>query len=381
MEALFGEGPPPDVVNPPSIRAEAFIKVEPGKPHADPRNITKVSDEYLVCLGPIISILEHHLGANLDWLTKGLNLTEREIKFASTFDNAGGTMGDTDFSRFDSSLGKFLLVVQAAVIGHVFRFHPRILAGIFRLLPLQWDVRVRHASGWLFHILYQRLSGTSDTSIGNAIINHFSHYLSFWPWGFSSVHEGDDGLWRTSCPDPVQRALDVTASLGLDAKVSVSNVWNSLVFCGRVICEDYSSVCDIPRTMRKFHITTQMSRHKDDRLELLLAKALSYDQTDSHTPIVGPLCRALIRILHPLVQPKSSSREVLRRPGRPTPLPTSDAVYDAVRERWGLSFADCKFFEMYYDSWDAIPDHPIPVRFFVTDDLSPLYRTVEYSSY
>jgi hypothetical protein len=182
---------------------------------------------------------------------------------------------------------------------------------IYRCLML-----ARHTSGVSdFGIRYEldgtRCSGDAHTSIGNGLINAFNTFLATYHVGDSvdSVHEGDDGLIGVdeANSEAVRQGLDILPCLGFVVKAACYNQIDDASFCGRHFYTDgiqLHDTADIMRTLLKFH--TSVSNVKCDAL--LLAKAMSYYHTDRHTPLIGPLCHALISVLKEKVSFSSYKR-------------------------------------------------------------------------
>jgi hypothetical protein len=93
------------------------------------------------------------------------------------------------------------------------------------------------------------------------------------------------------------------------SKIKYSHTAEGLSFCGRVFYYEAGQLrsgCDLLRTLPKFHLTpVEQWMHRGVVLphdvmlrSLLKAKAMAYYATDSHTPIIGPLCSWLIDELH-----------------------------------------------------------------------------------
>lgn len=164
--------------------------------------------------------------------------------------------------------------------------------------------------GIMYTVSGTRASGDAHTSIANGYINRFviwSCLRHLDPSKWDSFHEGDDGVifLDQDIFETARECLKFASCLGFKLKVICPESQDSAVFCGRFTCTTcHREYCDLPRALSKFHTTTK----NGDCKSLVLAKALSYFATDAHTPIMGVLCDALIKLLSPLV-----SQRLMRR--------------------------------------------------------------------
>lgn len=212
-----------------------------------------------------------------------------------------GLWVEADFSRFDSTVSKTLLEFEHAIYRHYLDSQQ-----LDELLAVQMYTRAFSDEGLSYSTVGRRCSGDANTSIGNGLLNRFCHWLAWRDLpDWVSFHEGDDALAHVpDRPVYLARLQAVAESLGFKIKVKSTRVVADTVFCGRVnYLHDGAlrTMCDLPRTMNKFHVTTVNVppgvRGVNARKALLKAKALSYYCTDSATPIIGVLCVVLVRLL------------------------------------------------------------------------------------
>ncbi|APG76595.1 hypothetical protein 2 [Wenling tombus-like virus 5] len=285
---------------------KVFIKTETSPKGTDPRNISPRQPQFLAVLGPHVASLEK-AAARSPYLVKGLTPTERARKLAPF---RRGAVIETDFSRFD-------MTVSADIITTVERmaFRQAYPKGLFPLfdeaLHLLTSMVGIGTLGATYTVEGTRASGDAHTSIANGIINRFVIWacLRHLPCPWYSFHEGDDGVIFIDKPHAAQavECLQFAFTLGFRLKCVVPNPMGSATFCGRYTCLDCGREhCDVIRTLTKFHI----SHRPGSAQSLVLAKAYSYASTDSHTPIVGPLCAALIHHLQPLVNIRTLRRRL-----------------------------------------------------------------------
>lgn len=256
----------------------------------DPRNISPRTDAFLSIIGPYIAAIEHYLH-DAPFLVKGLTLKERDEKMSTFLDYH--TFIETDYSRFDMTISyDWIKLVQDQILLSFFPNDDKLA----RVLQLASDTFGISDLGMCYQILGTRCSGDAHTSIANGLINHFNTWAVFNDLPFHSVHEGDDGLIAL----PKSHTLfsnrpQLFDCFGFTIKSDVYYDIDLTSFCGRYLYTKrdghLGSYCDPLRTLAKFHIT--LSHGKLEML--LLAKALSYNYTDGDTPIIGPVCAALIK--------------------------------------------------------------------------------------
>lgn len=283
-------------------RTNCFIKNEASVSGTDPRNISPRTPEFLSTIGRFVAGLE--LAAHsADYLIKGLNMDARHAKlkwlkdFQYYFEN--------DHSRFDKHVAaSWILHFEVHLFMLVFPAsdHPDFYEAL-GALARTYGVSV---VGLLYLILGERLSGDAHTSIGNGNINFamlmwcFTGWLWKRDWGAST--EGDDGLiGGVGRKKEAHLRLVMMACLGFEVKLIPRETITGCMFCGRTMVElpnAVTSMCDISRTLSKFHITTSGLPGR----RALLAKALSYLYTDGGTPIVGRLVRTIVDILKPTLR-------------------------------------------------------------------------------
>lgn len=283
-----------------------FTKTETSSRATDPRNISPRSDRFLSVLGPHVARIEQ-LAKDCPYLVKGLTPQQRGARIsASRLSQAT----ETDFSRFDMTVSRDIIeTVEEQMFRKVYPRgeYPDFDAALRCLSFLEGasSLGVRYA------IEGTRASGDAHTSISNGIINRFViwaclRHLPTDSW--NSFHEGDDGVIHSTddVTEPLRKALTFAGLLGFKLTVVIPDTPDHVNFCGRYTCPGcHREYCDLERTLTKFHTTYRPGEAKS----LMLAKALSYFSTDSHTPVVGPLCHALIKHL----APKVSDRLLRRR--------------------------------------------------------------------
>jgi hypothetical protein len=202
---------------------------------------------------------------------------------------------ETDYSRFDRTISRDILEsVQNKLL-----LLPNQDPLYKRALELTLFTSGSSSYGVRYQVDGTRCSGDAHTSLGNGLINAFNTFVCMRhinPEDWTSVHEGDDGIIavRNGKLDDALAGLKLLQALGFVVKQDVFNQLDDVSFCGRHFYHDASVLfehADILRSLDKFHTTT--SNIND--LPMIRAKAMSYYETDAATPLIGPLCYALIK--------------------------------------------------------------------------------------
>jgi len=283
-----------------------FIKTETSTTATDPRNISPRQLKFLSVLGPFVAAIER-AAKHCEYLVKGRNPEDRGAHISQYW---RGAVIETDFSRFDMTVS---LDIIRLVERRMFRkaFPAGTHSILDELLPLLETLQGVSAMGVRYSVAGTRASGDAHTSIANGVVNRFVIWASLRnmnPTTWVSFHEGDDGIIH--CDKAVKREicdnLSFASFLGFKLKVVEPLSHAHANFCGRSTCEGcFREMCDLPRALAKFPTTFKQGELQS----LILAKALSYLATDSHTPIISIMCRALVANL----SPKVSARLLRRR--------------------------------------------------------------------
>lgn len=253
----------------------------------------------LSILGPCISSIEHHL-INAPFLVKGIDLPARDRKMTKLLNY--DTYVETDYSRFDMTISEdWLELIQNPVLKSFIPDDEHFSAA------LDLSIRTKGVSscGLTYNIVGTRCSGDAHTSIGNGILNAFNTFLLFEDLmtenkvseDVVAFHEGDDGVIALTAPySSLAPRVFLLNTMGFVVKAFITQDITAVSFCGRFLYDDegkIASYCDPVRTLSKIHITMSQG----DLKKLLLAKVMSYSHTDGSTPIIGPVCIALRRLL------------------------------------------------------------------------------------
>lgn len=269
------------------------------------------------------------------------------------FGKMHGAYLETDYSRFDQSINEMLLMIEHHVYLQMYDTPE------FReLLSVQLGTTSCHVNGAYNARRGGRCSGDANTSIGNCIINLFIAYIAHLKIGAKLVGfvEGDDGIFVDQ-PGLAAAFKETAAEFGLRLDcVSTDNP----KFCGRYYDENWNSLADLQRAIRKFSISFNTTH---DPLVLLRAKAMSVLSTDP-TNIIFEFCNVIIQRTdkvkdrkrpavrwHPAIytQPESVTYEAYYKQGY------THSYLQYLSEYWVRMFTDC------IHTCVALPT-PLPVK-------------------
>ncbi len=318
----------------------------------------------LATIGPYINSIEHFL-AHSPRLVKSLNIPQRDAKMTRLLDF--DTYFELDYSRFDMTMSyDWMTNVELAIFSDLFPGDDHIYFREFMRMALTTTGISR--SGMVYKIIGTRCSGDAHTSIANGLTNMFNLWLALGSVpsdDWLSYHEGDDTALAcvASVADLVEANLGLVNCFGFKLKITRSSDISTIGFCGRFLASDLGklvSYADPLRTLDKFHI----SLYPGDARSLALAKALSYHHTDGQTPIIGSLCRLVMRDLPmSVLKPKHLQRVLNERwntrntkiSERRTDKVTADHFRVPFFVKTGITPAQQQAIEHQLDQLDYVP--------------------------
>jgi hypothetical protein len=218
------------------------------------------------------------------------------------------TVTPTDYSAWDGTHSADLAKQERALCLRY--FNPRYHREIADLVMCQYNATAFTKHGVRYNTGDSRLSGSGDTSDFNGYDNAGIQYCTYRESGetpavaFAKIGlvGGDDGL----APDIDTELFKSTAALlGHKLKAETVRCGDPVPMLGRYYLsawEDSTSVADVQRQARKFHVSTSPVMITD--VECLVRKAQGYFVTDSCTPLISNWCQAILRI-HPNVEVRS----------------------------------------------------------------------------
>jgi hypothetical protein len=274
----------------------------------------KVTDERLITTlpGPLKRDYSRYLYAIADhlkeqyWYAFGKPPCRIAELVAVTCENAS-TAGMTDFTRMDGHVSKILRYLEVKLLTRAFKqdYVPEVL----RLHEMQLNAKCYTTHGVKYNVGTARGSGSPETSAFNSVATAFISFLArrmtkvdghfiapAAAYQNIGMVGGDDGL----IPDINVRKFTRAASMvGQIVKIELikrgelgvnflSRYYGPNVWYG-----DPNSMCDLKRQLAKFHTMVGLAEPAVKALQ----KARSYYLTDANTPIIGPLCKMLIKEL------------------------------------------------------------------------------------
>lgn len=281
-------------------KPSAFMKKEPVADGKPARNITTLDAVYRTQYSrytlPLSRALKRHAwyvsGRNPDEIARGVHSAVSRSKCVQ----------ESDFSKMDGTTP----IMTTELVELVFKrgFTPEHAAEANRLNRLTLNMKVYTTEGITYDTGVGTLSGRPDTSIRSTLTNGFLNYCanrirSMRPkdaWARLGLYSGDDGLTPDGCFDTFQK---VCKSVGYKVTNTTRVPGDYMTFLGRIYLNAWAgpeSVCDVKRILRRFPLVigdNLTAAEYDDRL---ISKATGLLVTDPETPVVGDMCRAVLRI-------------------------------------------------------------------------------------
>jgi len=216
----------------------------------------------------------------------------------------------SDCSRMDGRLANVARILESRLAYRF--FHVDYHEELADLLGSQFNQEAFATFGTRFETLMSRLSGSPETSIYNTLLNAFICYLAFrtmrklskfighrdaWDAMARGMYGGDDGITPDLPSEAIEKAGDMMGQV-ITGEV-VKRGERGVNFLARVYSPDVwtgcpDSMCDLRRTLGKFHTTTSLSSSVTPG-DKLIAKSHALLLTDRNTPIIGPYSRAVVK--------------------------------------------------------------------------------------
>jgi hypothetical protein len=290
-------------------RNKGFLKREAYQSITDPRIISTVNGVDKMNWSMFIYSFSELL-KTMDWCAFGKTPLEIATRVAEVSRHAK-SMNNTDFSRWDGHVSQGFRYLERQVMMRAFR--PEYREQLWEIQQTQYGLPCVMSKGTKFDGEWERLSGSAETSDFNTLDDAFTAFLAWrmtrnrsgqWTTpveAFDSlgIYGGDDGL--TPDVDPwvyAKAAKRMGQKLTIDCtnRGEVGVTFLSRYYSPDVWYGSLDSICDIKRTLTKFHTTVRMPNNILPS-EKLLDKAFAYALTDLNTPIIGCLVREAVKYL------------------------------------------------------------------------------------
>lgn len=272
-------------------KAESYAKV------THPRNISTLPTGFNARLGQFYYPLSEFVMKPAHWYAFGRAPQEIGRAVMAKATGRQRVIID-DTTRLDGSCGEFHHLINKTCA--IRAFAPQYKAELSSLLE-----REAHATGFTSFGLdykadFNTLSGSSDTSTKNSNTTAFLHYVERRISGLQPIeayealgmYGGDDGITFDCNPDVLSR---VYAKTGLLVKTDIVEAGGPVPFLGRYFLDPWTvpnSICDIPRQLRKLHLTATPKTVSTDLI--LLRKAEAILVTDPETPILSTWAKRVV---------------------------------------------------------------------------------------
>jgi len=290
---------------------ESFNKREAYQAPSDPRIITQANAALKAEYSQYIYALSDTMH-DVPWYAFGH--TPLEVSYrVSRICQDSLSAGVSDFSRFDGHVDQVARILEYELL--IRAFHPMYHEDLIELHGCTYQRKAVGRLGTMYNTGYSRCSGMPDTSLGNTILNAFVTYLSIrmdhdedgkykshqTAWDFlctKCLFGGDDGLvgdpsnkWPAAAK-LVNQDLDLQIiereSLGV---TFLSRYYDVDVWHGSCL-----SCCDIPRQLRKLHLTPQLAAGVTPMMKLA-EKMRSFLLSDELTPVIGKMARTFHEVV------------------------------------------------------------------------------------
>jgi hypothetical protein len=278
-------------------KVKSFLKLEMYEGIKPPRTISTVQTEDTLQLGRYMATLKKKLREHFEWFMPCRTPTDTTSRIHE-FCKHHKSVIETDYSKFDGSLSRFLrMEVEQEIMKAAFNNDKALLALLKRdiQLPASTTNRVRYNTG------YARNSGSQTTTVGNTLINAFVAYCAL----RTTIRQpsaalkkigpkfGDDGI------DAIIPAhmLKVAKDLGLSVKLEDRSTDEFVTFCGRYYIMPRTckhSIFNVSKALASIPIA--FGDNKQTRKTHMKAKIEGYLAMDPETPVLSQYARQLLKI-------------------------------------------------------------------------------------
>jgi len=276
-------------------KAESYAKI------THPRNISTLPTGFNARLGQFIYPYSEFVMKNAHWYAFGRAPAEVGRVLMRKAEGTHAAIVD-DTTRLDGSCGIFHHLINKTCILRA--FSEEYKGEVSSLLDREAHAHGFTSFGLHYTADFNTLSGSSDTSCKNSTTTAFLHYLERRIAGLQpkaayaalGIYGGDDGV-TFDCDQ--QLLSKVYAKTGLLVKTDLVHTGSPVPFLGRYFVDPWTcpnSVADVPRQLRKLHLTATPATVPRDMI--LLRKAEAIMVTDPETPILSTWARKVIEFTH-----------------------------------------------------------------------------------
>jgi hypothetical protein len=287
---------------------QMFMKREAYQKPADPRPITQINGPDKVAYSRFMYAFEKVMKKH-KWYAFGqspIHVSQRIVEFAMH----AQSISASDFRRFDGHGSNAMRDLEQIVLLRAFRgeYHEELLD----LMRAQYNFKSYTKHGVKYNSGFARSSGSPETSLFNSFVNAFVAFCAFRMMkvngrflspieAFSrlGVYGGDDGLTPdidSGCYAKAAKMIGQELAIGVYKRGEPGVNFLARIYGPGLWSGDCNSMCDIARTLSKFHVTVNLPSNVTP-LEKLAEKTRAFMQSDRNTPIIGPYITAVSKVL------------------------------------------------------------------------------------
>jgi hypothetical protein len=361
----------------------AFQKRETyGKINA-PRNISSVNTEHTLIGSCFTYPFKYDILKRLHWYGPGKDPTQttqslRELAGRSEL------LEDCDFSKMDGTVSMELRdVVELQCYARWVK--PEFKAQLIRVFRSEYRASAVTKNGVKYDPDGSRLSGSPWTTDGNTILNAFKDFVARRLFGLDAkaafrtlgLYYGDDSV-APVCKQQVagQYSQKAAELLGFSVKVHVNTKRDRVIpYLGRLYLNPWlhgQSIQDPVRTLQKINISCDSGV---DTHVAAVNRATGYLATDAGTPLIGPYCEAILRILKDVKPGKMDADMMYRVTAGPyVSANYSQEAYEVVADRLNTQVASILDMETQLRAAGSFKDFPAPLP--ITTEVGTLPAVV-----
>lgn len=287
--------------------ATSFVKAETYQEPKDPRPILNYSTTHNGQLGRFSTSLAMRILKKLSWygFCDPATLGDRLVRTACVAESYGMDLYEADGHRFDGHVNELQRIFERKFF--LFFLDPQYHSTFIALHDDDREIKVRGSFGFTWDLQNQRGSGSALTSDCNSIISAFMSYYRFrlgrkvldpeTAYKLIGVIGGDDTVVPSDkyfaenyvkAADKIGHQMEIK-KCEFDRVPAFGRMYFGLKFGSK-------NSCSIPaRVFAKFHATSGPILNDQERKLRIEQKALSLWYTDRNTPVLGEICKFILK--------------------------------------------------------------------------------------
>jgi putative flippase GtrA len=295
-----------------SEKVKMFTKKEAYAEPKDPRPISIIDGPDKVHYSKYVYALTNYIRErDFSWYAFGKTPQDIAQTVADKLLTAHNA-ANTDCVRMDGRISNVSRELEERLMIKGFRkCHTNDLVATLRT---QHHLKAYGTFGTTYETDFTRTTGSPETAVFNTLVPAFTDYLSkrltilegrqIAPkeaWSQLGIYGGDDGISINVVKD---KLLLAAKTIGQELTIEIINRGNmgveflARIYSPHVWLGDHNTMCDLARSLGKFHTTVHLGNGIKP-VDKLLDKSFAFFLTDANTPVIGDLVTHISSLVTP----------------------------------------------------------------------------------